>query len=65
MLLRTNRVTSPDTVLEAVEMLALVRATDLDHEVLEAALSSEFVRLEGTALDPVVIAAGKRYPTDV
>ena len=60
-----STVIAPDTVLEAVEMLTLVRATSLDHDVLEAALTSEFVRKDGTALGAVVIVVGKRYPNDV
>ncbi|MFF9120455.1 neuraminidase-like domain-containing protein [Streptomyces massasporeus] len=58
-------VTAPDTALAPVEMLTLLRATGLDHEVLEAALSSEFVRQDRTTLGAVVIAVGRRYPTDV
>ena len=58
-------VAAPDTVLAAVEMLKLVRATGLDHDVLEAALMSEFVRKDGTALGAVAIVVGKRYPNDV
>ena len=58
-------VTDPDTVLGAVETLALVRATGLDHDVLAAALTSDFVRQDGTATGAVVITVGKRYPNDI
>jgi hypothetical protein len=58
-------ITDPDTVLGAVETLALVRATGLDHDVLTAALTSDFVRQDGTATGAVTITLGKRYPNDV
>ena len=58
-------VTAPDTRFAAVEMQTLVRATGLDHDVLEAALKTEFVRADGTTLGAVTIDLGKRFPNDV
>lgn len=58
-------VTAPDTRLAAVEMQTLVRATRLDHDVLEAALKTDFVRADGTTLGAVTIDLGKRFPNDV
>ena len=58
-------VTAPDTRLAAVEMQTLVRTTGLDHGVLEAALKSEFVHADGTALGAVTIDLGKRFPNDI
>ena len=60
-----STVTAPDTRLGAVEMQTLVRATGLDHGVLEAALKTDFVRADGTTLGAVTIDSGKRYPNDV
>jgi len=58
-------VTDPDTRFDAVEMQALVRATGLDHDVLEAALKSDFVHADGTTLGAVTIDLGKRFPNDI
>ena len=58
-------VTDPGTVLGAVETQPLVRATGLDHAVLAAALTSDFVGQDGTSTGAVAITVGKRYPNDV
>jgi hypothetical protein len=58
-------VTDADTALAAVEMATLVRATGLDHDVLAAALTSQFVGANGTPPPAIAIVVGKRYPNDV
>jgi hypothetical protein len=58
-------VTAPDDALGPLELQTLVRATGLEHEVLEAVLTSEFVGWAGTTTAAVAVVLGKRYPNDV
>jgi len=60
-----STVTAPDASLGPVEMQTLVRATAVEHDVLAAACTSDFVRSDGTALGAVTIVVGKRYANDV
>ncbi len=61
----TTNVTALDVPLPAAEMATLLTATRLDHATLSAALSSDFLRRDGTTVPRVSIVLGKRDPSDV
>ena len=58
-------VSSPDALLNPIEMQTLLHATGLPHEIVESVLKSTFANTDGSTNPTIEIVIGKRVPADV